>query len=124
MLFNFLLDFLVRFLRRLFNALSNAYERTIRPATHLTQGSTLNLIDEALVQKAEKKTPVGASTLMSATPLTAEEYAAYKAGQAAAKVSSSIQDAAQSHVGASTLMSAAPLTAEEYAAYKAGQAAA
>ncbi|HPB67612.1 MAG TPA: hypothetical protein PKU74_01735, partial [Candidatus Omnitrophota bacterium] len=84
MLFNFLLDFLVRFLRRLFNALSNAYERTIRPATHLTQGSTLNLIDEALVQKAEKKTPVGASTLMSATPLTAEEYAAYKAGQAAA----------------------------------------
>ncbi|HPB67781.1 MAG TPA: SAM-dependent methyltransferase, partial [Candidatus Omnitrophota bacterium] len=57
-------------------------------------------------------------------PLTAEEYAAYKAGQAAADVSSSIQDAAQSHVGASTLMSAAPLTAEEYAAYKAGQAAA
>ncbi|HOY10709.1 MAG TPA: hypothetical protein PLB05_11650, partial [Candidatus Omnitrophota bacterium] len=69
MLFNFLLDFLVRFLRKLFNALSNAYEKTIRPATHLTQGSTLNLIDEALVQKAEKKIPVGASTLMSATPL-------------------------------------------------------
>ena len=121
MLFQFLLDFLVRFLRRLFNALSNAYDKTIRPAANLAQGSSLQLIDEAQVQKVEKKTPVGASTLMSATPLTAEEYAAYKAGQKADSVSSSIKEAAKSHVGASTLMSATPLTAEEYAAYKAGQ---
>ncbi|HOY10414.1 MAG TPA: hypothetical protein PLB05_10135, partial [Candidatus Omnitrophota bacterium] len=60
------------------------------------------------------KSPVGASTLMSATPLTAEEYAAYKAGQAADNTSSSINNVAKSPVGASTLMSATPLDMSEY----------
>ncbi|HPN57055.1 MAG TPA: glycogen/starch synthase, partial [Candidatus Omnitrophota bacterium] len=73
--------------------------------------ATLRMIDPSFVAVASKPgTPVGASTLMSSTPLSQEEYLAWMATQG--------EEGLSSPVGASTVMSSSPLSAGEYQDWK------
>ncbi|HPB68279.1 MAG TPA: glycogen/starch synthase, partial [Candidatus Omnitrophota bacterium] len=87
--------------------------KTFKTGTRRGPGvtSTLRMIDPSLIAfVSTSQAPVGASTVMSSTPLSTEEYQDWKREQATESLSSP--------VGASTVMSSAPLSTEEYQDWK------
>ncbi|HQP11152.1 MAG TPA: tetratricopeptide repeat protein, partial [Candidatus Omnitrophota bacterium] len=107
----FLLSFITQILKRAWLSLGRWVERVSVDYTSghdaRFQEGSLRWIEPASLSAAYRR-PVGASTVMSSSPVSAEEYAAYMRGQVATKET----------VGASTVMSSSPVSLEEYRQYR------
>ncbi|MFA5260890.1 MAG: LOG family protein, partial [Candidatus Omnitrophota bacterium] len=111
----FLLAFITQFLKQLFISIRRSVQRpsVYKPIHNVrSQEASLRLIEDVPSFGASRR-PVGASTVMSSSPVSGEEYAVYLQGR---------KDAHEKeNVGALTVMSSSPVSLEEYAAYLQGQ---